>query len=198
VELLLIRHGRPARVEGSDDGPADPPLTELGLEQAEAMASWVADEGGVDAIYASPLRRAQQTAEPLAAKLGLDIRLDASIQEYDANSTSYIPLEDLQAAGDVRAAELPEDPAAFQKLVVDGIEQIISRHTSGRLALVCHGGVINVYTAWVLSAPKELYFYPQYTSISRVLAGREGQRYLASLNEHAHLRVAGVAHAELS
>ena len=56
MELMLIRHGLPLRVENSDGAPADPPLSDEGRDQAERVARWLADEP-VDALYTSPLRR---------------------------------------------------------------------------------------------------------------------------------------------
>lgn len=203
MELLLIRHGRPARTHAAQ-GPADPPLTDLGHRQAEALATWLAEEG-MGAVYASPLRRARETAAPLAAKLGLEVRIDASLSEYDKDASSYVPIEELQAAGDLKAVELPDDVAAFQRTVVDGIEAIVAEHQanpanasgSGKVALVCHGGVINVYASHVLSAANEWLFLPHYTSISRLHASSKGRRTIDTLNETAHLRVADVPMTEL-
>lgn len=196
MELLLIRHARPARTR-VDNGPADPPLTELGHSQATALAGWLAEEG-VDALYTSPLRRARETAAPLEAELGLTAEVDPSISEYDADSSHYIPIEELQASGDIRAAELPDDLAAFQRTVVSGIERLVGRHPSDKVALVCHGGVINIYLSWVLKAEPKMFFLPHYTSISRVLASGEGLRTPDTLNETAHLRVAAVPLTELA
>jgi len=54
---------------------------------------------------------------------------------------------------------------------------------------VCHGGVINSYTAGVLDLSRVLWTEPGYTSITRVFVSQRGARNLASLNERAHLRV---------
>lgn len=195
MELLLIRHGRPARTHAAE-GPADPPLTDLGYRQAEALAAWLAEEG-VEAVYASPLRRARETAEPVAAKLGLTLGIDDRLSEYDADASSYIPIEELQASGDMRAVALPDDLPGFQRTVVDGIEDLVAHSTAGKAALVCHGGVINVYTSWLLKTAHEMYFLPHYTSITRVLASSGGRRTIDSLNETAHLRIAGIPLTEL-
>ena len=69
MELLLIRHGLPLRIERDDGEPADPPLSEMGLRQAERLAVWLRDLE-IDGIYASPLKRANETAQPLAAAHG--------------------------------------------------------------------------------------------------------------------------------
>ena len=64
MELLLIRHGLPLRVdEGDTTGPADPALADLGLRQANDLVTWLAPER-IDAIWCSPMRRARETAAP--------------------------------------------------------------------------------------------------------------------------------------
>ncbi|HET6952239.1 MAG TPA: histidine phosphatase family protein [Acidimicrobiales bacterium] len=198
MELLLIRHARPQRAE-SVTGPADPPLAALGHLQAEALAEWLAADpaGPVDAVYTSPLRRATETAEPLAAALGLDAVVEPALSEYDAEALAYVPIEELQAAGDPRWMEIPDDIEGFGARVVAGVDRLAAAHPSQRIALVCHGGVINVVVSTVLGLGYGMLFLPGYTSVSRVLVASSGQRTVASLNETAHLRVAGVAQTEL-
>ncbi len=65
MELLLIRHGLPLRVENDDGTPADPSLSPAGQEQARRLMRWL-ERDKIERVYASPLRRAYQTAEPLA------------------------------------------------------------------------------------------------------------------------------------
>ncbi|MFL6206241.1 MAG: histidine phosphatase family protein [Acidimicrobiales bacterium] len=188
MELLLIRHALPVRVdEGSVDGPADPALAQLGVAQAEAVAEWLADEA-VDAIWCSPMRRARETAAPIAARLGLEVAIEEGVAEYDRLSPSYIPVEELKAANDPRWYEVPEHPEHFRGVVVDAVERIVQAHPRQRVAVVCHGGVINVYTGHVLGLDDPLFFLPGYTSISRVLAASSGERSISTLNETAHLR----------
>ena len=69
MDLLLIRHALPVRIDGGD-GPADPELSDDGWQQAGALAAWLVDDG-IEVMVASPLRRAQETAEPLATVLDL-------------------------------------------------------------------------------------------------------------------------------
>jgi probable phosphoglycerate mutase len=199
MELLLVRHARPLRVE-SVDGPADPPLSPLGHRQTAALAAWLADPVAdrVDAVYTSPLRRAAETAATLAAALGLEARPEPDLAEYDAEALAYIPIEDLQAAGDPRWREVPPDIEAFQARVMVGVDRLCAAHAAQRVVLVCHGGVINVIVSAVLGLGAQMLFLPGYTSVSRVLVASSGPRSLASLNELAHLRVAGVPLTELS
>lgn len=195
MELLLIRHARPTREE-ANDGPADPGLSPVGLRQAEALAHWLAADR-IDALYSSPMRRARETAAPLADRLGLKVTTEPDIAEYDASAASYIPIEELKAAGDPRWMQLPDDIPGFQQRVVDAIERIVAAHGSGTVAMVCHGGVTNVYLSWVLKAEQALFFLPHYTSVSRVLASSDGRRSIDTINETGHLRVADVPLVEL-
>jgi probable phosphoglycerate mutase len=195
MELLLIRHARPLRAHGGE-GPADPALSPLGVRQADALADWLATEH-IDALYTSPLRRAQETAAPLAARIGREPVVDDSLSEYDADAVEYIPMEELKAAGDPRWNEVPQTLPEFRDRVIEGIERLVAAHPSQRVAVVCHGGVVNVYTAWVVGVRNGLFFLPHYTSVSRVLAAGGGQRSIDTINETAHLRVADVPLVEL-
>lgn len=190
MELLLIRHALPVRIdEGQHGGPADPHLAPAGVEQAKALARWLEQEA-IDAVWSSPMKRAVETAAPLAHTLGLSIEVEEGLAEYDRDATSYIPIEELKAANDPRWLEVPEQPEHFQRVVVDTVEGIVAAHPRQRVAVVCHGGVINAYAAHVLGIDpaNPLFFLPHYTSISRIFAASSGQRSIGTLNESAHLR----------
>jgi 2,3-bisphosphoglycerate-dependent phosphoglycerate mutase len=194
MELLLIRHALPRRVE-LIEGPADPELAPEGWKQAGRLAAWLASEG-LDAVYSSPLRRAVQTAEPLAEVTGLDVRIVDGLAEWDRQASSYIPIEELQAADDpvwksLAAGALHElgvDAPSFQGRVVTAVTGIVAAHPSQTVAVVCHGGVLNAYLANVLGLDRVLFFPPDYTCINRVRVSSSGVRTLRTLNETAHLR----------
>ena len=99
MELLIVRHALPVRRENVVDGPADPQLQPDGLRQADLLAEYLVPER-LDAIYVSPLLRARQTAAPLAAAQGLEIVIDDGVAEYDKESDTYIPIEELKAVRD--------------------------------------------------------------------------------------------------
>jgi probable phosphoglycerate mutase len=198
VELLLIRHGLPELVVNDDGSPADPPLSPTGREQADRVARWL-DGLAIDRVYASPLRRARETAEPLALRRGLEVSIERGVREYDADAALYIPLEELKRHDYPRWKELvaggyaPEvDFLAFHREVVESLEKIIAENAERRVAVFCHGGVINAWAAHVLGLAPKLFVDVTYTSVSRFLAARSGERSLASLNEAAHLRSPGV------
>jgi broad specificity phosphatase PhoE len=196
VELIIVRHGLPERVQKAS-GAADPALAPEGHEQSRRLAQYLSTER-IDAIYASPLNRARQTAAPLAQLLNTEPTVVDEIAEFDRNASEYIPLEELKAANDPRWHALMagewedhgESPEQFRSRVVDAFETIISEHGSERVVAVCHGGVINQYLAHVLQISTTVgFFYPAYTSIHRVSASRSGVRSILSVNEIAHLRL---------
>src|SRR4051812_33927709 len=98
MELLLIRHAEPMRVVDAD-GPADPPLHERGLEQAQRLAAYLADEP-LEGLMSSPLRRAQETAAPVSRVHNLPVVIDEELAEWDRAASSYIPVEELRATND--------------------------------------------------------------------------------------------------
>ena len=190
MELILIRHGLPERRHDT----ADPPLSAQGHDQARRVADWLADEE-VHAVFASTMRRAIQTAEPFAARAGHTVREHDGIAEFDRHSGVYVPMEELKrddypAWLAMAQGEHGVDIGAFQATVVEALEEIVAGHPGQRVAVFCHGGVINVWTAHVLGMAPRLFFEPDYTSVHRFMCARSGQRNVVSLNERAHLRPA--------
>ena len=195
MELVLVRHGLPVRRE-LVEGVADPELAPDGQAQANRLADYLATED-ITAMYVSPLKRAVETAAPLAAKLGITPVVDDDISEFDRNSKEYVPMEELRGTDDPRWLKMirgeweegHDHPDLFRKRVIAACERMIERHPGERVVAVCHGGVINQYLAHILGIQTQLgFFYPHYTSIHRVIASREGLRSLGTLNEIAHLR----------
>ena len=105
-------------------------------------------------------------------------------------------MEELRVTRDERWLALAEgrldsfdvDPDQFQRGVVEALERLVEANPGRKVAVVCHGGVINAYLAHILGTTKLMFFEPRYTSISRVAAARSGQRSVLALNETAHLR----------
>jgi probable phosphoglycerate mutase len=194
MELLLIRHALPVRVEGAN-GAADPQLSDIGQRQSTLVAEYLQAET-VHALYASPLRRAVETAAFIGRLLNLPTAQRDGLAEWDRNAPEYIPVEELKAANDPRWHALvagdwegDEPREVFHRRVADTIEAIIADHRGERVAIVCHGGVINSYLATILGIDgANGFFYPDYTSIHRVAAASSGERSVVTLNENAHLR----------
>ena len=81
--LYCVRHGESVyNAEGRIQGRLNVPLSELGRRQSAAAAAALAGLS-VDALYASPLRRAMETAEIIADALGLPIQTDLRLMEID-------------------------------------------------------------------------------------------------------------------
>ena len=193
MDLILIRHGLPFTITGAD-GPADPPLTDAGHEQAARMTAWLEQER-IDVLYCSPLKRAVQTAEPLARQRRLEAIVRDGLAELDRHHADYVPLEELRKTDYEEWRKRmkdgwygPGDPLDFQRYVVETIEAIVEENPGRRAAIVCHGGVINAWGSHVLKLNEVFFFQPDYTSINRFAAARSGVRTVLSLNEAAHLR----------
>lgn len=200
MELIIVRHALPEKIINTDPlRPADPPLDSVGLKQAELVATYLAEES-IDALYCSPMRRAVETAAPIAKATGLAATICDGVAEYDRSSPEYIPIEELRATNHPNWLAMQRgewagtsDPAEFQRGVVDAIEGIIAAHPRQRVVVACHGGVINAYLAYVLKTPSSLgFFEPFYTSIHRIMAASTGQRSIVTVNEISHLRNTGL------
>ncbi len=193
MELVFVRHGLPERVEVTE-GTADPHLDALGHSQAAAVGDYLAAQG-IDAIWSSPMHRARETAQPLAALTGLTVSIDNDLAEWDRDSDTYIPIEEMRATNHPNWQKMlsgewtgSQDPVAFQAAVVAAVDRIIAAHSGQRVAITCHGGVINAYVSHILELPKPNgFFHPEYTSIHRVMASSRGHRSLRTLNELTHL-----------
>jgi ribonuclease H / adenosylcobalamin/alpha-ribazole phosphatase len=84
TRMLLLRHGQTElSVERRYSGRGNPALTELGRQQAEAAARYLAERGGIAAVISSPLQRAYDTAAAAAKALGLDVAVDDDLIETD-------------------------------------------------------------------------------------------------------------------
>ncbi len=191
MELILIRHGLPEKIIRDDDTPADPPLSAHGNEQAAKMAAWLQNEK-IDRLYSSPMARAFQTAEPLAAAQSLEIEQDQGVAEYDRDSAFYIPVEELKQTDYERwkrlmSGEVDIDFDDFAYTVVESLERIVAENKGKRVAVTCHGGVINVWAAHVIGFQPRLFFNPDYTSINRFMAASSGEKSVITLNEAVHL-----------
>ena len=190
MELILVRHGRPEQVANVAGG-ADPALTEVGHRQARAAAGWLGAET-LDAIYVSPMVRARETAAPLERLVGMTAEVVDGVREYDADHHSYTPIEVLrQDKAAWRAfldAEDRTERGDWVAEVATTLESLIERHRGDRIAVVCHGGVINAWATTTLGIGPRMFFNPDYTSINRFMAASSGERSIVSLNETAHLR----------
>lgn len=150
VEITLVRHGQTDwNAARRFQGQTDIPLNQNGIEQANNLASILAKDH-FDAIYASDLSRASQTAEIISQSMGLPFNKDIRLREickgvfegmvYDEVKEKY-PLE-LQRDHDdpvnsrTPGAETVAEVAARMRAAVD---EIAARHSGERILLVSHG-----------------------------------------------------------
>jgi probable phosphoglycerate mutase len=195
MQLIIVRHALPNRADG-EKATADPELADLGRQQAQATADFLAGER-IDAVVASPLRRAQQTAQPLATQLGLTAASVEGLREIDPFGGSYVPAEEMEMDHPVVQAfaedrwSLFGNEAGFERFrdgVVGAFDQIVERHRGEHVAVFCHGTVIGTYLAAILGHDNPLALLPDYCGVSRVLAATGGLRTLRSVNETGHVR----------
>jgi probable phosphoglycerate mutase len=197
MELILVRHALPERVENVD-GVADPGLQPRGREQARRMAEWLAHED-IHHIAVSPKRRAIETAAPLAELLGLEPEIVPGLSEIDRGARHYIPVEEMrrenspvwQALVAGRWDEVGyQDPMEFQREVVAAKDDLLRRYPDHRIAVVAHGGTINAIVSDLIGLDRMFFFEAGYTSISRVVRNFNGDYVVSTLNEAAHLHSA--------
>jgi probable phosphoglycerate mutase len=208
AEIFIIRHGDaiPGEEEIIPSGIYDDlPLSRLGREQAQALAKRL---GNVpfDALYSSPLRRCQETAAPLAERLGMKPIVVPGLKEIHLGEIRTLP-EDPQdlaaltqalkerqndivrlagATGDWDAINGSESSKAFRRRVVEALDDIANKHIGQRVAAFAHGGVVNAYVAEVLGLDKE-FFYPAANTSITVVRVTGKHRILYVLNDLAHV-----------
>ena len=133
--FLLVRHGETDwNAEGRLQGHTDRPLNESGRRQARELAERLADEQ-VDAVYASDLARARETAAIVGDRIGLPVVLAPDLREKDWGSWEGL-------TGDERAlVELVgESTEAHRERTMRALRRIAARHPAGRVVVVTHGG----------------------------------------------------------
>jgi probable phosphoglycerate mutase len=149
--IVLVRHGETDwNRENRFQGHADPPLNELGRAQAEALAGDLAPETFASA-YTSPLRRATETAEILATRLGVELRTSETLMEVDVGSWSGLTRAEVESRfpeGYRRWLEYGhgwDDGETYEELgrrVVACLLDLGARHLGETLLAVTHGGPI--------------------------------------------------------
>ena len=198
MELLLIRHARPVRDEAPEGGSADPVLAEVGHVQAQATAEYLVGEG-IDHIVSSSMKRALQTAEPLADRLGLGVEMLDDLRESDHRNQLYVPAEEMDRDdpslahyfdpdGDLSDTIFSDGYDEFRTRVERGFEHVIRTNRSRTVAVYCHGMVTGVYLQTLLGIDDPLSLLVDYCGITRVAASGTGVRTVRSVNETHHVR----------
>jgi broad specificity phosphatase PhoE len=182
TQLYLIRHGeveeRYHRVFGGSR--IDMGLSPLGHQQAQAASDWLKDTP-MDAIYASPLKRVQETLAPLAVRTGLKPINIPALREVDFGDWTGYRWEGVQEHFGVSAFDwleiiesegIPngESAAELEQRVQPALLKILQDNPHRRIAVFCHGGIIRVILALMLQQPlrQMAHFNIDYGSISVV------------------------------
>ena len=130
-----------------DGAGDDPPLTSLGKRQADRLGAYLADHESVEAIYASDLQRARDTAEIAAAHLDLDVVFDLDLREFDNWAAGWVPAPVSQWDSSPATAELTPGYRAFRRQVKSALQRIVTASTGRETVLiVAHGGTLG--TIW--------------------------------------------------
>ena len=193
MELIIIRHALPES-DKRDDGPADPPLSPLGLRQAEATANLLATES-IDHVVTSTMQRAIQTGRPLADRLGLTPERLEGLKESDYRRSSYTPVEEMDADHEV-IREFLDDPLsmfadgyeAFRDRITAALDAVVAGNRGRTVAVFCHAMVVGVYLQTLLGLNDPFAVMADYCGITRVAASSTGIRSVRSFNETGHLR----------
>jgi probable phosphoglycerate mutase len=192
VQLLLIRHALPLRSQPHEG--SDPRLSADGFEQANRLPQAL-KRYPICRIVSSPQRRATQTATPLATALGLPVDVDDRFAEYDRDLTLYIPIEQIREEYPQEWARLADghlpssvDEEAFLARVGEALGDVVAAAGhEDTVAVVSHGGVINVILHQILGTARLLSFPIDYASVTRLRYARSGAATVAEVNGTEHV-----------
>jgi probable phosphoglycerate mutase len=165
--VLLVRHGQtpttgkvlPGRAPGLH-------LADAGREQAERAAARIAELPRVDALYASPLERARETAAPIAAARKLRVQVERGLLECDFGdwtgrelaALSKLPeWQTVQRAPSTFTFPGGESFTAMQTRMVAAVDRIRARHAGGVVVCVSHADPIKALVAHALGTHIDLF-----------------------------------------
>ncbi|HVW37200.1 MAG TPA: histidine phosphatase family protein [Pirellulales bacterium] len=199
--LYCVRHGESTyNVEGRLQGQSDEPrLSPLGQRHAAALAAALA-RLPIEAIYASPLTRAMETARPLADALKLPIETDDRLKEINIGVFQGLLAAEIGDVHPEATARWRSSDADFRIPGGESRRDLMQRAAAAfeairekshrQVAVVAHGGVLAAALKALLNVPAERNPFMLYNgSISRI--EWETQVKLMTLNQTDHLRLAG-------
>ena len=169
--ITLVRHGETAaNLEGVWHGSIDTPLTDRGLAQAERVARYLEEfRGEVAALYSSPLQRAVRTAEAIGGTLGLDLRVEEGLGEYDLGSWEGKTYRELHEEHRLWhhmkrdpnfAPHGGESPRQVAGRITGALKRISADHAGERVVVVAHGGALSLALADLIEGD-----YTQWTKV---------------------------------
>lgn len=203
VEVVLVRHGAseaavPGQTFAMVDGQGDPALSEVGKAQARSVGATLAGET-FSGLFASSLRRTQETAAPLAAALGLDVAVLPDLREVNLGELEGGAYRIKVAEGDPLVAEIAgqerwdvipgaESPQEFSGRLQAAIAEIVATVPVGTTAVAfVHGAVIGDLCALATGSRPFAFLNADNGSISSIVIHADGSWLLRSFNETRHL-----------
>ncbi len=158
TEIFLVRHGATEwNLARRAQGQADIDLSPLGRRQAVATAADLADEPIV-AVYTSDLKRAVDTARPIAEAHALAAREDKAFREIDQGEWEGLHVDEIKRrwpelwgpARHYRARPGGESPMQVRARALEGLRKVVQEHPEGSVVVVSHGGTIRWLSAEAL------------------------------------------------
>jgi len=153
MQVVIVRHGlSEANKRGVVSGHLDTVLTKEGKNQAQKLADRLAGLD-IDVIYSSPLKRATETALPLAERLNKEIDIDRRLMELDWGSFEGKPNREFEKVfgADGRAildtykydfTPFGGESSAQVKARVKSFVDDLKKQPHERVIIVCHGGIV--------------------------------------------------------
>ena len=203
TEVVLVRHGASAAaVPGAPfplvDGRGDPPLSDAGVGQAQAVAARLAGERFA-ALFVTTLQRTAQTAAPFAAACGLAPVVVPELAEVHLGAWEGGEYRIRAANGDPVVARVfaeerwdlipgAEAPEALEARVRAGLERVVAGTGPDAAGVaVVHGGIIGEACRQATGSRPFAFIHADNCSISRIVALPGGRLLLRSFNDIAHL-----------
>ena len=202
TRIFLIRHGETEwNALGKLQGTSNVQLSAVGIHQAKLLAEH-APFHNADAIYSSDLIRARSTAEILAQRFGLKLRVMLDLRETNFGDWEGQSVRSLAENMDsdfekfFNAPELCRPPHGetffdCQNRVVGAIKKIIAENKSPgdkRIIVVSHGAAIRLFLCWVLGMPiRKMWALAQFNMALNVLRVDDGAFTIEMLNSTMHL-----------
>jgi ribonuclease H / adenosylcobalamin/alpha-ribazole phosphatase len=196
---LLLRHGQTAMsARKRYAGRSDVPLTDLGVQQAVAAAKRLAS-AGLDAIVTSPLLRAVQTAEEVAATTGVPAVTDAGFRETDFGAWEGLTFAEVRERWPDELNRWLADPGAappggeslaeVSQRVTAALQRVLSAGERQTVLVVSHVTPIKTLVAAALLAPPAALYrmHLDVAALSRIDWYADGPAVLRSFNDTGHL-----------
>jgi 2,3-bisphosphoglycerate-dependent phosphoglycerate mutase len=174
-------------------------MSEEGVRQATLLAErLLVMDLDPFVVYASPLRRARETADAFAVRANAGVTLDDELVEAHIGGWEGMPFEEIIGSDpDVQhhvrnqraiwhRAPGAEGGERFRARVRSAVDGILERHPEENVVIFAHGGVINAYFGGLLGLDQEMFFLPENTSVNSADVDG-GTRTVRFLNDVLHL-----------